>query len=283
MEYNKPKRYVTYHSEKCKKYLAKDFRYECGYCKFKQKFNTYGNKIWETDHFKPTSKFENWDGVHRYDNLIYSCSTCNNSKGDKWSENLLNPCVDDIYNKHIVVDKKTFKIKPNTEQGKEFIETLKLNSTQNVKRRKLLDKLETLLSEEQKRELFSQTMEQDDNIKFFINTLKKYKIKSTYGLYEYDLDFKLEYNQKEIYCDVDFDENVSDHIIKEFPQEKLKDWKENFGQVCFIKVDLLNKNMYYCDVLKKASKSREKQKARVNIDKNNIVQNDIEQFIKTFF
>lgn len=215
MEYNKPKRYVTYHSEKCKKYLAKDFRYECAYCKFKQKFNTSLEK-WETDHFKPVSKFEDWDGVHKYDNLIYSCPSCNSTKGDEWSESLLNPCIDDIYDKHIVVDKEIFKLKPITEQGKEYIKTLKLNSTQNVRKRKLLYNIEKILSEKQKTEIASYTMEQDDEVKFFIEELNRYKIKSTYGLYEYDLDFKLEYNQKEVYCDVDFCESIGDNIIKEF-------------------------------------------------------------------
>ncbi|QEL71856.1 MULTISPECIES: HNH endonuclease [unclassified Bacillus cereus group] len=109
---NKPtKRKVTYDKDKkyqdYRSFLKEDFGGRCGYCN-----SYYGivKKDYHIDHFVPKKVFEKL-GTHDhlindYENLIYSCPSCNRSKSGKWpsgnpdviiynDEGFVNPCSDD--------------------------------------------------------------------------------------------------------------------------------------------------------------------------------------------
>ncbi|MGD6994026.1 HNH endonuclease [Sutcliffiella horikoshii] len=122
------KRYYNYNSKACKKYLRIDFNYECAYCITHEAESIYGFKSFEIDHFKPRSKFPNDPNIDKYDNLYYSCHICNGEKSDGWQGQMLDPCKDEIYGEHIRegMDEK-YKLVPETDQGIDYIKTLKLN------------------------------------------------------------------------------------------------------------------------------------------------------------
>lgn len=69
---------VNHYSE-YKDYLRKDFVYRCGYCSKLEKVTTTG---FEIDHFVPLKIDES--KKTDYNNLVYSCFTCNRKKGSKW-------------------------------------------------------------------------------------------------------------------------------------------------------------------------------------------------------
>lgn len=289
MEYSRPKRYVTYSSKKCKRYLAKDFNYECAYCKFKEmlEINKDG---WEIDHFKPVSKFKKWEGINKYENLFYSCKTCNNNKDNEWSETLLNPCEDDIYDIHIKENKEHEMI-ALTERGKEYIETLKINATQNVIRRKKLAKLKEIrgLVEqlEENREKITHICNETEDSQFiekFQKILSKYNINSTYGLYEYDLDFKLNYNNQEIFCDLNFESNIKfikHKKTKRILKEKIEDWSHLNKKVCYILMDIRLDKFYYYEIKENSEKSN--QYITIQIEEKNNIEENIEEYKKIFF
>lgn len=289
MEYCRPKRYVTYKSKKCKKYLEKDFNHECAYCKFKE-ILSINRDGWEIDHFKPVSKFKNWEGIDKYENLFYSCKTCNNNKDNEWSETLLNPCKDDIYGVHIRENEAREMI-PLTERGKEYIETLKINATQSVLRRKKLAELKKLRElaeklEENKEKIEDICYETEDDVyvKKFQEILSSYNIKSTYGLYEYDLDFKLIYNNKEIFCDLEFEPDlkfVKHKKSKRILKEKIKDWINLDRNVCYILMDITLNRLYYYRV--SGNIERSNKYITIQIEEENDLEKNIKDFKKIFF
>ncbi len=289
MEYNRPKRYVTYHSKKCKRYLEKDFNYECAYCKLKEMIGI--NKDgWEIDHFKPLSKFSEWEGINKYENLFYSCRTCNNNKNNEWSETLLNPCKDDIYNVHIKENSEHEMI-ALTARGEEYIKTLKINATQSVIRRKKLAKLKALKEvakplEENKESIMNICNETEDAqiIEIFEGILSKYNINSTYGLYEYDLDFKLNYNNEEIFCDFNFESEIefrNHKKTKRILKEKMEDWINLDKKVCYILMDVKSEKLYYYNINDNLKTSNKYMTIQIE-EKNNIEEN-IEEYKEVFF
>ena len=290
MEYVRRKRYVTYGSTKCKIYLENDFNRECAYCKFKDLISGVNRDGWEIDHFKPVNKFEKWEGLNKYDNLFYACSTCNNNKSDEWTDTLLNPCQDDIYNVHIKIAENC-EVIALTPRGKEYIETLKLNATQSVIRRKRIEKLKQL------KELYDQIekdkekikecciiAENPDIIEKFQNILSLYNINSIYGLYEYDLDFKLLYNNKEIFCDFNFESNIkfSKHKkIKKVLGEKVRDWLEQYKSICYILMDSTTNKLYYYKIKKESEKIGSFK--TIQLDERKSIEENIDEFKKNFF
>ncbi|EMF0110813.1 HNH endonuclease [Enterococcus hirae] len=67
------------HYSEFKDDLRKDFQYRCGYCSKLEKLTTTG---FEIDHFVPQHIDET--KTKDYNNLVYSCFTCNRKKGGKW-------------------------------------------------------------------------------------------------------------------------------------------------------------------------------------------------------
>ncbi len=82
-----PRPYSDYEPE-----LREDFHNICGYC---GKSEAVSRKGFEIDHFIPKSLAK--DRVNSYENLVYSCFTCNRKKGAKWPTedvaNCHNGCV----------------------------------------------------------------------------------------------------------------------------------------------------------------------------------------------
>lgn len=156
-EYIRKKRYITYHNSLCKKYLRRDFNYQCAYCKSSEAETIYGSRAFEIDHFKPQEIFSDDEELHHYDNLYYACNICNGASGksDTWYNCLLNPCNDNIYGKgdgfHIneMADfNDDFKLKPITKRGEMYIDTFKLNQ---YDQRRIREKRFKLKQDEEKK------------------------------------------------------------------------------------------------------------------------------------
>lgn len=116
------KTYSTYTS--FRPHLKDDFNQRCGYCDDPD--THYGHDIgYHIDHFKPKSKFPNLE--IDYNNLVYSCPYCNNSKSDKWQEEggFIDPC-DNEYDNHLKRDKRG-KIQYKTDRGEYIYKSLKLH------------------------------------------------------------------------------------------------------------------------------------------------------------
>lgn len=71
--------------------LRNDFQQRCGYC-FKPEYLT--TKGFEIDHFVPRTVDEG--KKNDYNNLVYSCFTCNRKKGGKWPTKESNMCNDGV-------------------------------------------------------------------------------------------------------------------------------------------------------------------------------------------
>ncbi len=74
------RKYADYHSYRS--YLEKDFHYLCGYCGQHSKIIRHP---FEIDHFVP--KVIDINRKNDYNNLVFSCKTCNRNKWDIWPTN----------------------------------------------------------------------------------------------------------------------------------------------------------------------------------------------------
>lgn len=115
--------------------MSIDFNKKCAYCKIREG-DLAGPESFEKDHFFPIAK----GGKDDYENLYYSCASCNGKAGksDTWSQTLLDPCKDDIWGVHIKLS-KDYKYEELTAQGKEYIRTFKLNRKAYVTRRRTIE------------------------------------------------------------------------------------------------------------------------------------------------
>jgi uncharacterized protein (TIGR02646 family) len=82
---NGKNRYQDYKPE-----LREDFNKRCGYCDDHEDFR---NTFYEIDHFIPKALLEKAEYTD-YNNLVFSCRYCNNSKGKKWPTNDRDKCHD---------------------------------------------------------------------------------------------------------------------------------------------------------------------------------------------
>ena len=136
MEYVRKKRWATYHSKKCKEYLRNDFSHECAYCKLQEsEVGFVTREFFEIDHFKPQDTHD--ENVHKYPNLYYCCEKCNGEKSNNWSEELLDPCQDDIFSGEspaIRVGNAAdgYILEAANANGTLYIDTFKLNSRYHV-------------------------------------------------------------------------------------------------------------------------------------------------------
>ena len=150
----KPPKFNNY--KKYKKYLRKDFSYRCAYCSIHEGENgSHHNFVCE--HFKPKSKMEFRHLKNTYENLLYSCQTCNRLKGKTWPSILmitngfffLNPCDVDFEN-YFYLDKTNFQLIPKSDAAKYTMEKIHLNCNQLISYRKaqfLRQKVEKELSD----------------------------------------------------------------------------------------------------------------------------------------
>lgn len=63
--------------------LKEDFNNRCAYC---DSFDGFRHTYFEVDHFIPKDFFKQFGNIDscQYNNLVYSCKFCNNSKRAKW-------------------------------------------------------------------------------------------------------------------------------------------------------------------------------------------------------
>lgn len=78
-----------------KDWLRDEFQFRCAYCLHREVWERRGWRRFEIDHVTPRSIAPH--RVVEYDNLVYACDACNNSKGDQV---LPSPCDLD-YSMHV--------------------------------------------------------------------------------------------------------------------------------------------------------------------------------------
>ncbi len=133
MDYIRKRRWVGYDHLKCKMYLRNDFHFECAYCRMReQDTGTVLEDGFEKDHFLARALKKDED-IDAYDNMVYACAKCNRTKSNKDVRLLLNPCKDNIYsgdNPHVIKMGKRdhYLLVGKTPEGKQFIDSLKLNA-----------------------------------------------------------------------------------------------------------------------------------------------------------
>lgn len=259
-EFIRKKRFFKYGDKRCKKFLSRDFTKQCAYCKIREG-DLAGPDSFEKDHFIPDTK----GGSDEYDNLYYACSSCNGKAGksDSWSRTLLDPCRDDIWGIHIRLS-DDFRYENITEQGDEYIKTLKLNRKSYVRRRRAIAKhqkelrekldryviwcdavIDAVGNEEIKRALEEDISEIESIIKYGANYRTSenafdedidqliYEMLSRAGKVEcvdrdYDLFYRLEIGENKYLCYIEIEEIVFDEEGKArryISTEKLKIWK----------------------------------------------------------
>lgn len=309
MEYERKFRWANYGSNKCKEYLRNDFSYECAYCKLQEReIDIIGSEYFEIDHFKPQSDNNPTFNPHLYKNLNYSCEKCNAEKSDFWSVDLLNPCKTNIYkNKaHIIGGYdplKLYKYTAITNEGQLYIDTFKLNSRHHIrirKRRKqqenyikikneLIDEILRKFAMKQGFENLNESIEKLDALRVdkdkqvsdllrneSFELVNKYLtdkgIRNSIVLEEYNMDFKLKYKGKSIYCELILDNNNEDCEIKGkfIDKEKLSVWYEklsypNWGILYFY--PKLNKLYLFCisDIISRKELDNLKTKKKIMI------------------
>lgn len=125
-EINNKSKYQAYKPE-----LREDFNIRCGYC---NDHESWRNSFYEIDHFIPKTLLNENEYAY-YENLVFSCRYCNNSKGGKWPTNdrdkcndgkvgFIDPCNED-YDSQFARN-STGEIIPRTELGKWMYQELKL-------------------------------------------------------------------------------------------------------------------------------------------------------------
>lgn len=243
MDYIRKKRWVRYQHLKCKMYLRNDFGFECAYCRMRERDT--GNLLedyFEKDHFMAKNG-KTGALLDEYENLIYACAKCNGTKSNKDVYLLLDPCKDNIYSgsdPHVTNLGKSgkYQLIGNTREGRQYIESLQLNSKfyRELRQRqeqadkgnqelgKLLDdisdytdvsddlihKLETLVRDHY---MFPAEMPQD--ISYRCGRSKAGKaFQEVFGILdelsfsyellfdEHDIDIKLQMNEKEYLCEI---------------------------------------------------------------------------------
>ena len=99
------------------------------YCR-KTDRNQYKGSF-HVEHYKPKNRFP--ELVNEYNNLFYACATCNQFKGDYWSDEkplqVLNPC-DHVMSHHLMFSHEL--VEKLTPQGEFNIELLRLNNNESI-------------------------------------------------------------------------------------------------------------------------------------------------------
>jgi len=288
-EFERRKRYLKYHDTDCIIFLRKDFDHKCAYCLTREA--DIGNpKDFQKDHFVPQkggfigkvhAKYpkETFD-VHSYYNLYFCCPRCNGKSGksNTWSPNLLDPCLDKIWDKHIKNNENL--IESITPQGEEYITTFQLNSkaarrfrekirTQNEEILKQINELEKLKSQARSLgtilEFINKEIEKEKSrlkygVKYIPNDyyyndkdileaesiLKKYNLKYLNG--DYDLDYEITFKNSNCKIYLRTQENIdftTGEKVFYLPIQQVKDWIDKKVLICCY--DGESKKLYYID------------------------------------
>ena len=147
------KKYQKYRND-----LERDFNHRCGYCDDSDQFTD--PRLFHIDHFAPKSTFPKLKTV--YENLVYACCHCNESKSNHWigddpsipnngNEGFVDPCRKE-YDEHLARSLKG-KIVARTPLGEYMVKTLKLHLERHAylwisrRSRKRLEETEILAAE----------------------------------------------------------------------------------------------------------------------------------------
>lgn len=114
--------------------LREDFRNLCAYCLLHEGDELGGGyQHFQIDHFRPIKSFPRL--IAEYQNLYYSCRWCNNAKSDTWPTfkqtqkgyRFVDPCAEDFYRQHAIVDIETGKLRSLSEPGYYTLREIRLN------------------------------------------------------------------------------------------------------------------------------------------------------------
>lgn len=266
LEYQRKFRWANYETPKCKEYLRNDFSHECAYCKLQEKeVGFIDADYFEIDHFRPQSDNDQSFNPHMYSNLYYACEKCNSEKSNTWSEELLDPCKENVFSgacPPIVGGysaETLYQYIAQGDRGKYYIETFKLNSRHHIRIRKrrinrqsnihqidiLMDEIlhkfkskKNLTNMEQlikqldqlrlhkKEELSNLT--KDERFESVEDYLTFRKIKNSIIFEEYNMDIKIKIEEVSYYCELIVDNSDTDNEVKQkfLDTEKLKIWFE---------------------------------------------------------
>jgi len=135
---------------KAREPLRRDFDYRCAYCTIHEQ-QAGGAESFSIDHFRPKSK---GGRVNDYDNLYWTCMSCNRIKGDAWPTSperrrgwrFADPCKEQDYGVHFV-ENEGGELVPRTPCGEYHVRTLRLNRSARVACRHERNKLKARLAE----------------------------------------------------------------------------------------------------------------------------------------
>lgn len=288
-EFERRKRYLKYNDPECVIFLRKDFNHQCAYCLIREADLGNPNNF-QKDHFVPQnggyvgtvhSKYQGEDfDKNGYYNLYYACDRCNGRGGktNTWSQTLLDPCVDKIWDNHIRFNKSL--VESMTPQGEEYITTFQLNSSAARRQREKISRLNCKIiahiNELEKAKaqpqcsglilnLINEAIEQEKSrlkygIKYIPNdhyyndreifesesTLKKYNLMYLNG--DYELDYEIEFKDTNYKIYLRTQENIEFTKGKKvfyLPLQQVKDWGDKKVLIC--QYDSFSKKLYYID------------------------------------
>ncbi|MCH5249133.1 MAG: HNH endonuclease [Lachnospiraceae bacterium] len=276
MDYIRKRRWVRYNHMKCKMYLRNDFNFECAYCRLREKdTGVVQEDNFQKDHFVAISSGEDID-LDAYDNMIYACEKCNSTKSNMNTEMLLNPCKDDIYsgvNPHVIRlgESEDYQLAEQTPEGKQFIDSLKLNSKYYREMRKaqeqsdkndeelkkllnlisdcsdipgeLLHKLNTLVSNNflvqadsyQTPSFKCGRSKAGQAFQEVLAILDELEISYELLFAEDDLDIKIQYNDKEYLCEIVLNDTAEKTVRNmRLKKEQIEKWETMIGNFGFL-------------------------------------------------
>ena len=148
----------------------------CSYCEVDVESVAYGH----IEHFRPKSIYPNL--MFDYNNLHYVCPKCNQNKGYKFDEKMIDPSFDNPEEHIYFVGTEA---KSYDERGAYMIEILKLNDPERLKRKtKLIIEFDNILVEIKNKYRNIKNMSKSELLDFRYEILKaiyNYKMHSKHG------------------------------------------------------------------------------------------------------
>ena len=145
-----PNGYRTYQSYKI--WLRDEFKFRCVFCLVRERWYPNGDAAFSVEHLKPQDLDDK--GILDYENLYYSCLTCNSVKRAVWP--LADPCKDAFATHLKVLANGT--VEPLSLKGRVLWRTLELDEELRVEFRlrmlRLFSRLQSQIADSGVRELF---------------------------------------------------------------------------------------------------------------------------------
>lgn len=123
-----PAGYANY--ESYRPWLRDEFTFRCAYCLKRERWGTLRGE-YHIDHLMPQAHHP--DSVVDYDNLIYSCASCNSAKGDTYIPDPSNCMISGDVEVH-----DDGRIVPKTPDARKVVRTLGLDDPEYQEYRQLL-------------------------------------------------------------------------------------------------------------------------------------------------